>query len=102
MKKVYQFGNEFWIEGDWTAAATVRVYEDYKTGQCTFKVEYGSRGSMQADDAEPYGQALVLACYYARHKQANDKRDRLAIEREWMEAKKEFYDTTFKEWNPSK
>lgn len=70
MKNIHRIGNEFWIEGDWHYAASVDVLDkwDRRTDKTTirFEVSYGTRASDIPDEVEPYAQAILAACNYAR------------------------------------
>ncbi len=110
MKQVYRFGNQFWIEGDWTAVCTVDATRNWarKEGEketISFKVSYGSRSLQEPEDAQAFANAVQWASTYAGCCPDIFKdKTREQIRDFWDESIRELYKAggLYDQWNPRK
>ncbi len=99
--KIYRFGNEFWIEGGWHAAASVVLRRAWSEEYVrTFYVGFSSPGSDTPEDQRLRAKAILAACHYAERCTKSTKTDD-QLQEVWDRELREFYKSElYVKWNP--
>jgi hypothetical protein len=105
MRNVHRFGNEFWVEGDWTAAAVIRCPMNFEKEEVTFEVGYALHGPLPESEQRPYTLAILAACDYAKLCPDLFKgKTRDEVQFAWDGELRKFYAKggLYQQWNPKR